>query len=229
MTLSMSESIGECQLCGVETTPKEMTKHLAGCVEEYRYEVIGRDDAEPVSGYHLAFQAARAPMFWLHVLVRADATLAQLDSFLRDAWMEDRSTHSRFVIGTNVYSSEPTSTATPSNLQGDMSVTLREVVEADVPFEYSYALEASTEVEVRAIARRNVLPDRPETPVRLLARNQLPSIPCSCGGLAEFICPKCAEGPYGWICGECVDDHECFEGELEPARIENTPRALAKI
>lgn len=226
MTFGMDESTGTCQLCGAEVEAGSMRKHLTGCIEEYRYEVIGRDDgSDPIAGYHLAFQAKRAPVYWFHVLARADATLAQLDSFIRDAWMEDRSKHSRFVIGNSVYSSEPPTSVTPSNLQGDMSGELQEVVEHD-QFEYAYDLESTTELEGRTIDRRNILPDRCETPVRLIARNDPPEIPCGCGAEAEVVCPKCSEGPEGWLCEDCADDHACFDGETAPSRIENTPRAI---
>jgi len=206
-----------------------MRKHLTGCIEEYRYEVIGRDDREPIPGYHLAIQAERAPVYWLHLLARADAQLSHLDSFLRDAWMEDRSTHSRFVVGTSVYSSRAPTSASPSSLQSDMSIELREVLENDVEFEYAYDLEATTELEGRAIDQRNILPDQRETPVRLIARNEPPEIPCTCGSSAEFFCPNCAEGPEGWLCSDCADEHACFGGSIERSPIQNTPRALRQV
>jgi hypothetical protein len=229
MTFGMDESTGRCQLCGAEVEPGSMRKHLTGCIEEYRYEVIGRDDdSDPIAGYHLAFQAKRAPVYWLHVLARADATLAQLDSLLRDAWMEDRSKHSRFVIGNSVYSSEPPTSVTPTNRQGDMSVELQEVVEND-QFEYAYDLELTTKLEGRTIDQRNILPDRRETPVRLIARNDPPDIPCQCGSVAQILCPRCSEGAAGWICEACAGDHDCFDDGATPSRIENTPRAIVHI
>ncbi len=223
--MNVKDTTGTCQLCGVELKPREMTDHLADCIESYRYEV-GRDEDRGDNGYHLAVHSTRAPMFWLHLLVRSDAHLSHLDAFLRDVWMEDRSKPSRFVIGNGVYASEPSAGAGPREMQNDMGVELHEAVETDIPFQYTYDREQTTELEARVVARRNVLPDQQQTPVRLLARNDLPAIPCRCGDRADLLCPACAEGPDGWLCPSCADDHTC-EGAAEIVEIENSPRAIA--
>lgn len=220
--MNLRDSTGSCTLCGVELPAKKMTSHLASCIEDYRYEV-GRDEQRGDRGYQLAFHVKRAPVFWVQLLVRPDATLAHLDAFFRDIWMEDRSKQSRFVIGRSVYSSNRSTNVTPSNLQGDLSPTMQEVLEADVPFEYAYDLEQTTELEGRVVNRRSILPDQRDNPIRLLARNRLPNIPCSCGEPAEWMCPSCAEDSTGWLCAACADDHECA-GELTDIR--NSPRTI---
>ena len=224
--MNVRDSTGSCALCGVDLGPTEMTKHLAGCIEEYRYDV-GRDDERQERGYHIAFQATRAPVFWVHLMARPDATLAQLDAFLRDLWMEDRSKQSRFVLGTKVFSSNPTTDVTPSNLQGDLSVELQEVLEDEIPFEYAYDFQQTTELEGRVIAKKSVLPDQAQTPVRMLARNNLPEIPCQCGGAATLMCRRCAGGPEAWLCASCLAEHPCEDEQI--VEIENTPRALVDV
>jgi len=47
------------------------------------------------------------PEYWIHLEVSALATLADLDSFLRDIWLECCGHPSVFRIGTTDYSSEP--------------------------------------------------------------------------------------------------------------------------
>lgn len=216
---------GVCELCGVELPASEMTRHLGECIEDYRYDV-GREEERGPQGYHVAFQSVRAPLFWIQVLADASGRLAHLDAFLRDVWMESPNRYSRFEIGTDVYSSEPTAGEGPSSLEGDLSVNLREVLETDAPFRYAYDREATTEIEGRVVAKRTVLPDDDDSPVRLLARNRPPTIPCACGAEAEFVCPACADGPEGWMCEDCADDHPC---RGTPAPIRNTPRATVSV
>jgi hypothetical protein len=223
--MNVKDTTGTCQLCGVELKTTNMTKHLAECVEAYRHEV-GRDEERGDNGYHLGVHSTRAPMFWLHLLVRSDARLSHLDSYLRDVWMEDRDKQSRFIIGNGIFASEPSLGGGPMQTENDMSAELHEVLDADVPFQYTYDLEQTTELEARVVARRNVLPDQEETPVRLLARNELPAIPCQCGDEAEYLCPNCAEGPEGWLCEVCAGDHDCGT-DAEIVEIANSPRAIA--
>jgi len=224
--MKVQETIGTCQLCGLELPPRKMTKHLAECVEDYRFDV-GRDEERGDHGYHIAIHAKRAPMFWLHLLAASDAKLSQLDAFLRDVWMEGREKPSQFFIGDRIFSSTPARAEAPTDLERDMSLNLYEALENDIPFEYAYDREQTTELEARVVARRTVLPDQ-QTPIRLLARNDLPSIPCQCGGRAEHLCAACAEGPSGWLCPNCAGEHDCGAA-TEPTPIENTPRAIVQV
>lgn len=222
--MNVRDSTGECQLCGVELEPTAMTKHLAECLEQYRMEV-GPAEERTNRGYQIAFQVTRAPMYWIHLHARSDAILAQIDALLRDLWMEDRQKESRFRIGRNVYSSERPAEPTPGNLKGDLSIPLEEIVENDVPFTYTYDMEQTTEVEGRVVDRRYILPDQPETPVRLLARNTPPSLPCACGSDATWICSACFDrGDGGLLCEACAEEHSCPEKHL--SELSNTPRAL---
>jgi hypothetical protein len=228
MTMSVRESTGECRLCGTETDPSSMAKHLAGCIEEYRYEV-GREEDRDAPGYHIAFQSKRAPMYWVHILCRADASLGHVDAFLRDLWMEGRDKKSRFYVGTKIFGSTPSRPSSPADIERDMSIPLDEVLEDDVPLEYAYDLDSATELEGRVIDRVHVLPDQKETPVRLLARNEPPEIPCACGNPADYLCPTHASGPDGWLCVDCVDEHGCFDSREEYSKIRNTPRAIVQV
>lgn len=221
---------GTCALCNVELDPTAMADHLPECLESYRHECGGHEEDYPPKAYQVALQADRAPLYWMHVLVRDDATLGQLDSFLRDVWLEGRGAHSRFVIGSRLYSESAPTDRAPSRQQGDLSTPIYEALDGEEPFEYTYDLEESTELTGRLVQSTYVLPDHPSSPVRLIARNLPPEIPCECSAPAEVLCPSCVETgeERGCLCLECADDHACRANADDYPPIENTPRALVR-
>jgi hypothetical protein len=228
--MKTNRQIGTCSLCNVELEPTAMADHLPECIEEYRRESGGHDEDYPPKAYQIVFQSDRAPMYWMHLLVHDETTLGQLDSCLRDVWLEGRDAHSRFVIGRNVYSeSEPTERA-PIQQQGDFSTPIYEAFEGEEPFEYAYDLEETTELTGRVVQSTYVLPDQPSTPIRLLARNLPPEIPCRCGAQADVLCPTCVDAGDrgGCLCFDCAESHDCRARAEDYPSIENTPRALVR-
>jgi hypothetical protein len=223
----MHRQQGECTLCQVELSQRDMIDHLPECVEQYRRE-IGGGDEKGARAYLIAFQSTRAPMYWLAVLAREDATLQQLDAFLRDTWLEGREKTSRFNISDKVFSSDPQKGERPGQMELDLSHPLMDVLDGDKPFEYSYDLDATTEIEGKVVAATDMLPDRPQTPLRMMARNQAPSITCQCGRDAVYVDPSHAGTPAGFVCEVCAADLDTETPEALP-RLENTPRALAKV
>jgi hypothetical protein len=62
-----------------------MTRHLATCK--------ARAAAEPAAAsteqrFHLVVGGRYAPMYWLHLDAAAEATLEDLDGYLRQCWLE---------------------------------------------------------------------------------------------------------------------------------------------
>lgn len=222
----MTKQIGRCTLCEVELDSTRMAEHLPECIEQYRQEVGGAEELPP-RAYHVAVQASRAPMYWFQLLIREDAALQQLDSLLRDVWMEARDRSSRFIVGDDVYTSERLLDPRPGSLAKDFSPPVSEVFDSDKPFEYHYDLESTTQVEARVVGATHMLSDRPETPVRMLARNLPPEIPCSCGRNATLYCAECAGIVDGLLCEVCAADHDCRADDHYP-ELNNTPRALAQ-
>lgn len=221
---------GTCTLCGTELRLRQMREHLNECAEEYRREVGPLDDDIPPDTYELAFQSDRAPFYWLILQVRKDATLKHVDTFLRDIWM-GREESSRFVLAANVFSSNTGSSVGGPDVGrsvGDLSVTWEEVVNVDEPFDYAYGREGATELTGRVVTERPALPDQPDTPVRLLARNNAPDIPCECGRNATRLCPECSDDRSGWLCSECAEDHDCRPSAEAYPEIENSPRAAVR-
>jgi hypothetical protein len=82
-------SRGTCHLCGGQYAKSGMTRHLAACLE--REAAAAKPPARgsrraPL--LQLAIEGRDLPMYWLHLLAPAAATLADLDRLLRDTWLE---------------------------------------------------------------------------------------------------------------------------------------------
>ena len=85
-----TESAGRCSSCGAVFAKRQMVRHLAAC-------------AYPVHKSVAAVTQIRvdAPgsAFWLDLDVMANATLRQLDDFLRNIWLECYGHLSSFEVG----------------------------------------------------------------------------------------------------------------------------------
>src|SRR5712692_10135077 len=94
-------SKGTCTFCHRELSKASMTRHLEAC--EQRIAMPGeresRQQAKKSKTFHLAVEGYRLPMYWMHLEVSVDTTLATLDRFLRYTWLECCGHLSVFRIG----------------------------------------------------------------------------------------------------------------------------------
>lgn len=105
-------SKGICSFCKSEFAKNTITQHLKRCKQRIAAITDGVEDsieAEEGKLFHILIEGEYNPQYWMHIEVSASATLADLDSFLRDIWLECCGHLSAFRIGTIDYSSEPES------------------------------------------------------------------------------------------------------------------------
>jgi hypothetical protein len=99
--MTRQTSKGTCSFCHTELSKPSMARHLASC--EQRIAIQGergsRRPAKKCKEFHLIVEGYRLPMYWLHLEVTAETTLATLDRFLRDTWLECCGHLSVFRIG----------------------------------------------------------------------------------------------------------------------------------
>src|SRR6266550_21423 len=80
---------GRCRFCNAEYTKSGMAKHLQACTTRKAAESNpGGKKARRGQLFHLMVWGRYASMYWMHLDVPADATLTNLDRFLRDTWLE---------------------------------------------------------------------------------------------------------------------------------------------
>jgi hypothetical protein len=166
--------------------------------------------------FHLQVEGLYSPRYWTHIEIAANATLQDLDSFLRAFWLECCGHLSSFEIAGESFISEKIEAGDRS-----MNIALSKVMAPGMKFEYIYDFGTSTELSIKAISARKGLAQGKE--VRIMARNDPPDIRCDvCGKPATGICCVCSDGDTGRVCEECGKSHECGEDMLLP--VVNSPR-----
>ncbi|MFP4057610.1 MAG: hypothetical protein ACLF0G_12140 [Candidatus Brocadiia bacterium] len=217
--MAKSTTDGTCFLCRQTFSGSGMSRHVAVCLEKHPPPDAHPSRRTPV--FHLRIQGQYLPEYWLHLEAPARATLADVDRFLRNLWLECCGHMSAFYIEGQSYSACPMDDL----FDQDMDVALGEALAPKTRFTYEYDFGSTTHLAGRVVGAREA-PDRPE-PVRLVARNDPPDIPCGlCGRPAEVICPFCSYEPEGWMCKACAAKHGHPEPEPEVLLpVVNSPRA----
>ena len=216
-------SRGKCRFCSAEYTKAGMTKHLLACKARALAppELQGKK-ARQGRLFHLLVSDRYAKAYWMHVEMPADALLDDLDSFLRETWVECCGHLSAFRIGGTSFISISRDDGwwNPDD-QTMRGKTLSRVLSVGQEFGYEYDFGTTTELTLSVIAER-------EGSVRgnhvdILARNDPPFIPCGiCGQQATTICMQCVYEETGWMCDTCAKDHECSDEMFLP--VVNSPR-----
>lgn len=214
---------GRCSYCGASYTRAGMTRHLASCkVRHAALEAVaGSRKRGGTKILHLVVAGRYQPEYWMHLEASAKATLADLDDFLRETWLECCGHLSAFTIeGQDYMSGLDELFSEPDEL--DMAeITLGEVLRPGVNFLHRYDFGTTTELALQVVSERmgRVQGD----PVRVLARNDPPEIGCaSCGKSATWVCVECIYDGTGWLCDDCSETHQHDEGMLLP--VVNSPR-----
>ena len=226
MTRQVSK--GTCTFCHRELSKASMTRHLASC--EQRIAMQGeresRQKAKKIKAFHLVVEGYRLPMYWMHLEVSVDTTLATLDRFLRDTWLECCGHLSVFRIGGfNYYVDAEMDAYWDWDMRRkNMQVKLEEVLSPGQTCSYEYDFGSTTELLVKVISEQEVDMKGKRKAIQILARNSLPIVPCDvCGQPATSFCTQCIYEDKGCLCDTCAKNHDCDEEMLSP--LVNSPRA----
>jgi Plasmid pRiA4b ORF-3-like protein len=148
-------------------------------------------------------------MYWMHLEVSAGITLAMLDRFLRDTWLECCGHLSAFEIG-GVRSTVDAGMYEWDTGGKSMQVRLDTVLSPGQTCSYEYDFGSTTELTIKVLSEQKV--DVKGRAIQILARNNLPLVPCDvCGEPASSVCMQCIYEDKGCLCDACVKDHECGE------------------
>jgi Plasmid pRiA4b ORF-3-like protein len=222
--MARQTSKGTCTFCQRELSKSSMTRHLESCEQRtaIQAEAASRQKTQKTRTLHLVVEGYRLPMYWIHLEVAAGTTLAILDRFLRDTWLECCGHLSVFRIGGFNYYVDAEMDAYWDVRCKNMLVKLEEVLSPGQTCSYEYDFGSTTELLVKVIAEQEV--EMKGRPIQVLARNTLPIIPCDvCGEPATGLCTQCIYEDKGCLCDACAKDHTCGEEMLLP--LVNSPRA----
>lgn len=200
------ESKGVCSACNRTISGRGMTRHLQSCPEREKLQLKQGD------GKVFLIKASAGP-FWVYFEVNDSSTLRDIDSFLRNLWLECCGHMSAFTIGSVRYYST-TEFLEPG--EKDMNRQIRKVLRPGVKFRHEYDFGTSTKLDLKCISEwRGIVRGK----VEILTRNDMPEFFCDeCGKPAEEICGACEE----LLCESCAKEHECGEDMFLP--VVNSPR-----
>jgi hypothetical protein len=132
-----------------------MTRHLQSCEQRaaMQGERESHQQAKKSKVFYLIVEGYRLPMYWMHLEVPAVSTLATLDHFLRDTWLECCGHLSVFRIGgLNYYVDADQDTYWWDMRRKNMQVKLEEVLRPGQTCSYEYDFGSTTELLIKVIS-----------------------------------------------------------------------------
>ncbi len=224
---------GTCFLCQGEFGKRAIIAHLGKHLAE-QDSAAGRH----VKRFHLLVEWAHGPEYWLHLDVRADATLEDLDSYLRRTWLECCGHLSAFTIGETRYEDADLDPSEEEDDPGDdifvglgmifdrlrpakpMTTPLAQALTPGLTFIHEYDFGSTTELKMRVLAEHEG--SNANAAVLLLARNLPPEMLCEKCGLPAALLGVDEEGEYRELCKKCAKRAKLDEWLLP---VVNSPRA----
>ena len=220
--MARQTSKGICTFCRGEFSKSAMTRHLETCEQRASTEAKAgsRRKAQQIRTFHLVVEGRDLPVYWMHLEVTASTTLATLDHFLRDTWLECCGHLSAFEIGGVRYAVDAGRDDGWDMDEKSMRVRLDKVFSPGQTCSYEYDYGTTTELKLKVISDRQV--EAKGKAIQVLARNTPPVILCEeCGKPATNVCSQCIFDDKGWLCDDCAEEHECGEEMLLP--VVNSP------
>jgi hypothetical protein len=209
-----TEYAGICNLCGASFSKRQMVRHLSQCAYP------NGEDVAAVA--QIRVDVPGSP-FWLDLDVKMNATMRQLDEFLRDIWLECCGHLSSFEVGhTRYVVAMSDGFFGPEPNERSMNVRMSTALPPQgSTFAYEYDFGSTTHLRLKVVVHRQA-PSRRNV-VRLLARNEAPVWKCNhCNEPATSLCSYCVYEGGAFACEAHVEDHKCGEEAMLP--VVNSPR-----
>lgn len=211
------KSEGFCRFCLKIFSGAGMGRHLSTCkTREEKNERELKGGQRKYKIYHLKITGGK--WYWLHIEIPGNATLSDLDEFLRGIWLECCGHLSAFTIRGVRYEKGPLDG--PSfwdSSNQSINKRLYSILNLNDTFAHEYDFGSTTYLDGQVLAVRDGFLGKDK--IRILARNNPYAFMCEdCGKLATGMCIECES----FICDQCQDAHECAEEMI--LDIVNSPR-----
>jgi hypothetical protein len=197
----------KCLLCNSDFTSRGMGKHIVSCLQK-QLKITPKKLSKTY--YLTSVRDSYNQDYFLFLLISEDTTLDDIDSFLRNIWLECCGHMSSFSRGR-------------WEEEISMSTKIKKIVNFGDTLNYQYDFGSTTELIIKFMRDYQGFIDNSED-IKILSRNAQPLIPCDeCGKFpAVEICTECQWDGKGWLCEKCLEHHECDEEMLLP--VVNSPR-----
>lgn len=206
---------GKCYICKKELSKGTMKNHLLKCNK------LGKGKT---NYFMIKVEDFYNKDYWIYLQIKDTATLADLDSFLRDIWLECCGHLSCFIInGVNYDSNIDTIMDSFWDEEtADMKkYKLKNVLAKDMVFKHEYDFGSTTILKLTVVDKYSGASTTDK--VTLLARNNKPEYICKkCGKKASYILLGDDWDDFTPFCEDCIEDYEDEEEEI--IKITNSPR-----
>ncbi|TWI70305.1 hypothetical protein LZ24_02315 [Desulfobotulus alkaliphilus] len=200
----------KCQICNSEYTRSGMSRHIKNCLGKH-FKTSGNGTAKRV--FYLHIHATYNQDYFLHILMKENARLEDLDTFLRNIWLECCGHLSAFTY---------------DGYGEDINIksTISKIFEPGLSLSYMYDFGDTTELTIKNVEIYKGVTEGNKK-IQIVSRNADPAVICDeCGKKpATVICTECQYEDAGWLCKKCAQNHECDEDMFLP--VVNSPRAGA--
>ena len=223
--MTRNNSKGLCTFCQTEYSKSGMSRHLETCKQRRLLEALAEEQhpAQRTRKLHVLIEGERLPMYWMHLDITAAVSLATVDQFLRDTWLECCGHLSAFEIDGLRYVGEEGFTDWGEGRERTMQIACADVLHPGRTCSYEYDFGSTTELTIKVISERDVVVAGKL--ITVLARNTLPPVPCdTCGKPATGVCWEWLDDNEVGVslCATCAKAHACGERSLVP--LVNSPR-----
>jgi len=192
---------GKCYYCNEELSERTVKRHVKGCkVRKEKIEEAKANSKETKSQYILSIvPQCGSKEYCLYIAIDIDSTLMNLDSFLRNIWLECCGHLSRFIIDDVTYDSTVDEDFFSDN--ETMDFKLRQVISVGDKFRYDYDFGSTTTLKLEVI--EEYVAGEKHSEIEILARNkEIHNLCSNCNQLAEYF--DCEEEKF--FCYNCIDE-----------------------
>ncbi|KZX16163.1 hypothetical protein MBCUT_10290 [Methanobrevibacter cuticularis] len=183
MSMNVPKSEGKCIFCGKTFTKAGINRHLKTHLKQ--------KEAENIKGQSYLIKIESNPYYgslpyFLSLWVDGEATMEDIDSFLRGIWLECCGHMSDFSSG-----------------QVSMSEKVKEVFYKDLKLGYEYDFGSTTELQLTVLGEYSV---KAEDEIVLLSRND--PLKWKCDSCNEEIATQICTVHDSMFCDKCGKKHE---------------------
>ena len=199
------KSEGKCLYCSKMFLKAGITKHLNTHLEELQASQKTLKKAFHLRIEGIPFFFYEAKEMFLNLLVDGDASLEDLDDFLREIWLECCGHMSTFRVKGKEYDDDWDDEE--AEIGEKKATKMSKIFQEDMLIDYEYDMGSTTPLVIKVVTALNI---KTSEPIQLLSRNEPLAIMCGiCQQKpAAVLCSiHIGETPEAFVCKTCKGKH----------------------